>query len=484
MSDELLDNLMNALSGRKTLSKNTTVRHSGSEIILPVINGVKMSYDEAIHWLLKRKEEDETEVKVYHEIKASPLDGAVALQKAIAETYGWSNGVPTPGFFGSNPPHMIAVQTSPTEKTNVPWGRIEIPGIDGYIETSMKPCDANPIFLVTGKVKKKHAENVKDLMAKVQEVVRNQSIYKGKAVKLSFAWYRQDYDEFAYDITEDCPQFMNLSGTSDTDLIFGKSVQDALDIGLFTPIEQAEACRENGIPLKRGVLLYGPYGTGKTMTAYVSALKAVRNDWTFIYLDSVEDLREGLKFAAQYAPAVVFAEDIDRLIHGKRSMEMDEVLNILDGIDTKGGEIITVLTTNHIENINPAMLRPGRLDTLVEVSPPDAKAAEKLVTLYGRGLLAEDVDLSKVGKTLAGNIPAFIREVTERAKIAAVARTGSKEIKGLVTEKDLLAAANAMEIHANMLKPKEDDFKDTTSILVEFGGDAKNNGKRKVAKAS
>jgi len=57
---------------------------------------------------------------------------------------------------------------------------------------------------------------------------------------------------------------------------------------------------------------------------------------------------------------------------------------------------------------------------------------------------------------LAGKIPAFIREVTERAKIAAIGRIGGADIAGRVTESDLLGAADAMENHANMLKPKED----------------------------
>jgi transitional endoplasmic reticulum ATPase len=220
------------------------------------------------------------------------------------------------------------------------------------------------------------------------------------------------------------------------------------------------------VPLTRGVLLYGPYGTGKTMTAYVSALKAVRSGWTFIYLESVQDLKKGLEFAAKYAPCVLFAEDIDRVITGERSLSMDDVLNTLDGIDTKGAEIITVFTTNHIEVINPAMLRMGRLDTLVEVLPPDAKAAERLVKLYSRGLLSKEANLSRIGKTLEGQIPAFIREVTERAKIAAIARIGNDSIEGKVLEEDLISAAKAMETHANMLKPREEPVNNDAELFV------------------
>src|SRR5262249_43736373 len=159
-------------------------------------------------------------------------------------------------------------------------------------------------------------------------------------------------------------------------------------------------------------------------------LKAVRNGWTFIYLDTVLDLKRGLDFAARYAPAVLFAEDIDRVVDGERSVSLDEILNTIDGVDTKNGEIITVFTTNHVEKINPAMLRMGRLDALIHVAPPDAKAAERLVQLYSRGLLEDNCDLTEVGKMLSGKIPAFIREVTERAKIATIARVGGPDIAG------------------------------------------------------
>lgn len=470
--------LMEALTGSTTLSKNTTVRHAGSEIVLPIINGTPMSAKEGIYWLKKRMEEDETDVSIYEEMQGAVLDSAVALDRAIKEIYGYSNGVAVPSFFGSRPPVTIGVPVSDVETIQVVWGRIEIQGIEGYIETHINTSGSQPTLIVAGQVKKKHRENVSAIVRRAQEMVREKSIYRGQAVKLSFKWHRDGED---FDPMRHAPSFLSLNGITEDDLLFSDSVKNALNVGLFAPIENAQACRDNGIPLKRGVLLSGPYGTGKTMTAYVSALKAKRNDWTFIYLDSVEDLREGLEFAAKYAPAVVFAEDLDRLISGKRSMKMDDVLNILDGIDTKGKDIITVFTTNHIENINPAMLRMGRLDTLVEVLPPDAKTVEKLVTLYARDLMEEGADLELIGQSLEGNIPAFIRETVERAKLAAIYRTGSGDIKGQVKQEDLLAAADAMKNHAAMLKPREEDFKDVQSVVVEFGGAVNKGANKKVA---
>ncbi len=463
----------------KTTVKNVTIKYEGAQIILPIINGKPMSENEAIEWLKRKREENERDVGVHHELHYSPLDGAVAFHKAMASKYGWSHLVPTPGFWGETPPTMIGVPISPTEKTQVAWGRVQIPGIEGFLQTSMA-IEPTPRFVINGKVKQKYAQEIKELVDLTEKYLREESIYKAKAIKVSFTWQREGRD---FDPNEHCPKFMRLDGVNENDLIFGETVQNQLNIGLFTPIEQADACRKYHVPLKRGILLYGPFGTGKTLTASVTALKSERHGFTFVYLDNVLDLRKGLQFAAQYAPSVLFAEDIDRATHGERSIGMDEVLNTLDGVDTKGGEIITVFTTNHVEDINPAVLRMGRLDALVEVTPPDAEAAIRLVKLYGRGLLAESVNYNKVGKALDGKIPAYIREVTERAKIAAIKRladTGKLEdgIEGKVLEKDLLDAALAMEPHAALLEPKVKEINGKPELLFKIPAEHSNAAKR------
>jgi transitional endoplasmic reticulum ATPase len=461
---DLMAYITNAINEEKKKGKvkNLKVDHEGTKIILPIINGKPMSYDDAIEWMKRKKAEDEAETNVLHMLPCSPLDGLVAFHRALANIYGWTESVPTPSFFGDRPPTMVSIPIGPNETMQVPFGRMQIPGIDGHLQTGFSNDGA--AFVISGVVKKKNAKEVERIAAEAKRLLKEKSIYKGKAIKVDFG--AQDDDDFQYDPLGQAPQFMDLTGVNDGDLIFGKKVLDALEIGLFTPIEQSDACRRYKVPLKRGILLYGPYGTGKTMTANTAALKAARNGWTFVYLNSVRDLKYGLEFAARYAPAVLFAEDIDRVMHGDRSLKMDDILNTLDGVDTKGAEIITVFTTNHIENINPAILRMGRLDVLVEVTAPDADAVQRLVQLYGRGLLAKDANLDLIGEALAGNIPAFIREVVERAKMAAIARVNGGNIEGVVLEADLLAAANAMAPHAALLKPKEGTKNKAVELLV------------------
>ena len=244
-------------------------------------------------------------------------------------------------------------------------------------------------------------------------------------------------------------EFMDTSGVNPAEMVFSDELREQINVSLFTPIEQTAVCRKLRIPLKRGVLLEGTYGTGKTLVASVTAKVCEAHGWTFILIPDARGLAEAVDFAKRYAPAVVFCEDIDRQVHGNRSLEMDEILNTIDGIGAKSTEVMVVLTTNHVELINPAMLRPGRLDAVISVTPPDAAAARRLVRIYGRTLIAANDALDGAGEVLAGMIPAVIREVVERAKLAAIYRAGDANVQ--VTDADLVLTAKGMRRHLALL---------------------------------
>jgi transitional endoplasmic reticulum ATPase len=157
--------------------------------------------------------------------------------------------------------------------------------------------------------------------------------------------------------------------------------------------------------------------------------------------------------------AAVFCEDIDRAVHGERTIEMDEILNIIDGIDTKSANIMVILTTNHLDNINPAMLRPGRLDAVIDVLPPDGPAVEKLLRVYGGENLAETTNLHQVGELLSGTIPAVIAEVVKRAKLSQLSLQKRGEKVTMLTESALIESASTMQAQLRLLNkdraPKE-----------------------------
>jgi transitional endoplasmic reticulum ATPase len=275
----------------------------------------------------------------------------------------------------------------------------------------------------------------------------------------------RDEDGDIIDMPE--PKFIDTNDVDEAMLVYPAKTQAAIETNLFTPIQRIRDCIANGIPVKRGVLLGGTFGTGKTMAAKVASKYAVQNGITYLYVTRADELADAIEFAKMYCDpgCVIFCEDIDRAMEGnnaERTEAIDDILNIIDGIDTKSSNIITVLTTNSLETITPAMLRPGRLDAVIDVLPPDAAAAEKLVRLYAGDAVDIDADLSEVGQKLDGVIPAVIAEVVKRAKLAQLRLQEPGTLVTKLSAQALLDASESMKSQLDLLYREE--VKDETTI--------------------
>jgi transitional endoplasmic reticulum ATPase len=406
-------------------------RVDGGPIKLPK----NMSYDEGIQWLKRRKENDEQLVAVNGTINGFAADGLAAFHRVLSRLYGWTQAVPEQSFFGERPPQMVTLDLDAEgKKLTLPFGQIQIPGIEGNIHLNL---NRGGTFSINAQVKGKHLDAINTIIELTKESAAKESLYKGQAVKTALNGAT-------------APLFINLKQVNKEDLILPLDVEAAVTTSLFTPISKAENCRKWGIPLKRGILLSGKFGTGKSFTAMVTALLAKKHGWTFIYLQDIEQLATAVEMARHYAPAVLFAEDLDRVVNGERDIDMDNILNTLDGIDGKGTEVIAVFTTNDVNAINPAMLRPGRLDAVIDVKAPDAEAAMRLLKNYSRGLADADCNFAESANLVAGMVPAAIREVVERAKLAAIGN-GHDLIQG----EDLTAAAHAMKNQTQLFEREQ-----------------------------
>lgn len=273
--------------------------------------------------------------------------------------------------------------------------------------------------------------------------------------------------------------FIDTSNIDVSQLILSEDVMDSVETNLFTPIERIRELKQNNISVKRGILLGGTYGTGKTLAATCASALAAKNGVTFLYVGRASELESALKFAARYQDpgCVVFCEDIDREVEGDRSVEMDDLLNIIDGLDTKSSRIIVVLTTNNLDAVHPAMLRPGRLDAVIDVTVPDAKAVEKLIRYYGRGCIESDLNLTEVGKQLDGCIPAIISEVVKRAKLAELQFTLVGGPIAFLSERSLLEAAKTMRRQLDLLnKPLKKEPDSLSEAMTKVVANTLNGG--------
>jgi transitional endoplasmic reticulum ATPase len=457
LSESLNNALQKTVLDKNGNAKTVAIQHTadivrhGEAITVPEA----IPLDAAIQILRKRMEYEEQIVRVSEVIDVFPWDGAVALQRVMKERFGHGMATETEGFWGPIPPAEISIEVGFEETVLVPWGKFILPDgenkADSFITTENPFIDGRVSFALGGQVRRKFAPLVAELAKRVREIVRTDSIYKGKALRMRFK------DDDGDTLPVPMPKFWDLSRSS-AEPIFSDIIHRMVQTNIVTPIIHREAVAAAGVPFKRGVLLAGPYGTGKTMIASMIAKKAPAHNITFIYLDDVRELAEGLRFAKMYQPAVIFAEDVDRATSGpNRTIEIDRILNTIDGIDSKDSEIMVITTTNHVDEINQAMLRPGRFDVILSVEPPDAKAAEKLIRAYAGTLLNANEDLTAVGAAIEGQIPAVIREVVERSKLEVITRTGAPAAIGSIQTDDLLAAVATMDNQRKLLTPKPVD---------------------------
>ncbi len=426
------------------------VVHHDGKIMIP--NDMEIA--DVIRLLREREEYLNQDMEVNRTYDVFPWDGALALQRVFHERFGWVPGRTIPGnlFTPDQIPQTISVEVGYKQVEQVPWGRFGIPGVKGTLETGFRKKQGRVIFGITGVVLRKDEWLVNQILDEVQKELDRGSIYLGQAIGIRF--YDDDGDEM--NIPE--VNFIDATITPDN-LILSHDVEQIVETNLMTPIRRAADCELNGIQVKRGILLGGPYGTGKTLAAAVAAHEAVKHGVTYVYVQRANELAHAIKFARQYDdPAcVVFCEDIDRVMQGERNVEMNDLLNVIDGIDGKDTNIIVVLTTNFLEEINQAMLRPGRLDAVIEVLPPDAEAVQRLLRFSAGDSIKPETDLTAIGAELKGNIPAIISEVVKRAKLAELRRIEPGERVHSISEESLMEAAKTMTRQLALLEKREED---------------------------
>lgn len=437
----------------------TSVEHQGKKIVLPAEPG-EMDLKVAAKHLIKLDDEQNMKVDVNETINCYPYDGLVAITDAMAFLFGWSSPVPTPSFFGPIPPTIISVQTGVNEFRQVPMGDFTIPAIpDEYrVKIGMKFGD-KPFVYIASTLPRKYEKIVRLIGHTAREFLAKSSIYKGKAVRIAT---KKDQVDF-----EQQPEFFATGAITEEDLHLNDTIRQMVETSILTPIKFTEKCIAAQVPLKRGVLLEGPYGVGKSLISRITSKIATANGWTFILIEDVSALRGALELAKNYQPCVVFAEDLDRAVSLDRDDVANGILNTLDGVLSKTAQVMVVFTTNHVDKISKAMLRPGRLDAVISIRPPDAKTCDSLIRYYGRGMIAKDENISGACEALKGQIPATIREVVERAKLHGIPRMEAGVLP-TITAGDLLATAEQMNNHLALLNGPNNQKSDAEVFYGAF----------------
>jgi cell division protease FtsH len=249
------------------------------------------------------------------------------------------------------------------------------------------------------------------------------------------------------------------------DVVLPAGMLNAVERQIVGVATHRETLRAAGHALKRGVLLFGPPGTGKTHT--VRYLISQMPEFTVVLLTgtAMHYINVACALARMVQPALVVLEDVDLIAEargmtpGMNNPLLYQVLNEMDGL-AGDADVAFLLTTNRADLLEPALAaRPGRVDLAVPVPLPDATARRRLIRLYGPELALAEAELDEVVDATDGVTASFFAELARRATLLAATAGATTVIAAQVREAllELRASQQAIAAEVRSYRSSEPD---------------------------
>jgi hypothetical protein len=251
-------------------------------------------------------------------------------------------------------------------------------------------------------------------------------------------------------------RFVERPQMREDDLVLPEGTLELTERQVLGVAIHRERLRRSGQHLKRGVLLHGPPGTGKTHT--VRYLLSGSEGTTAILLSgaALGMISQACSMARALQPSIIVVEDVD-LIAEQRGMHpgqhplLFQLLNEMDGL-APDVDVAFILTTNRPDLLEPALAdRPGRVDQAVEIPLPDADARRRLIEIYRGNLGLDGTDIGPAVERTEGVTASFIKELLRRAALIRADTDGADGDAITLTTDDLAAALDQLLDERNRL---------------------------------
>jgi len=291
-------------------------------------------------------------------------------------------------------------------------------------------------------------ESGKAALAEIIEYSRARSIYRNYVLQLSYEAGKKD--EYG-DIEK--PErfqvnFSSVEPVTETDIVLDDNHLSVLKRNVIDLHQRREILEANGVPARRGILLHGPPGTGKTFACRFLCHKLEGVTRIFVTGSSLLNVSAVFSFARLLQPAVLFLEDVDLIFASREinlySSALGDLLDQMDGLRSHEN-ISVVLTTNAIERLEAAIKdRPGRISQCIYMGAPAAEQRRLFIAHQLARHAADAVDLEGLVRDSEGATQAFLKEWVHRAVQVACERLGSAGEKAAVEDRDFNVALEEM----------------------------------------
>lgn len=354
--------------------------------------------------------------------------------EVAVETYAKSTGV-TAECIGHNGQRIIPlIQAGEGQTATLNYEEVDI-GVDerrSFRRNALwllSPPE-NPVAIAFGaggsgmmqvQVMAKSQEGASAALKELRRLMSAHNVFREKV--LSLEGPKGIDTEYGYSAGSVQLQFHDLPRVEPADIVLPTETWQLIERNTLRFFAHADKLRNSKRSLKRGLLLHGSPGTGKSITA--RSISQMLPGVTTILAsgDQLWNIRECCRLAQVLAPTVLILEDVDLIAADReksfQTTALHQLLNEMDLV-SRDSAVLFLLTTNRPDAIEPALInRPGRVDQAIELPLPDDDCRRRLFEVYGRGLTWGVKDLPHLIAKTRGASPAFIEELVRKAALIA-----------------------------------------------------------------